>query len=483
MTYLLVILFPVSMAASCFVLRKYTQFVIIAAVAVLATQAALIAQLPLNQPARLLGVTLTLDALTQLFILVFLGLSALAFIAALQLPHGENFVAVGLLIMALVCTILLLQDPFIVSLLLVGAGMAAVLAIVDLPTGAGMLVGTRVLATALKYLVLMVLAGVLMYLAFVLADIYRPGELPGRIPLARFILALLAAGFALRMALIPFHTWLPDMVEDAAPLVSALVIAVINITSLLVLVLSFQRFPILLVENPFGLILLRIGGIITAITGALLALNQPGMRRTLAYLLIYDTGMVFYGLASASTVGLTGALFEALNLALVAVLLFISLALLERPDGRTPGVVRRDLLRRWPVAGLGFLGGGLALLGLPPFSGFTSKMLLYQASAQHNRVELVALLLATGLASLALLRLARDRLLGPGDELPVAEPLMLGETELDRPFARRLEPEPRSTALLTLLLLVICLGIGLYPQPLLATIEEVIRGLTFIRAI
>jgi NADH:ubiquinone oxidoreductase subunit 4 (subunit M) len=60
---------------------------------------------------------------------------------------------------------------------------------------------------------------------------------------------------------------------------------------------------------------------------------------------------------------------------------------------------------------------------------------------------------------------------------------MLGETELDRPFARRLEPEPRSTALLTLLLLVICLGIGLYPQPLLATIEEVIRGLTFIRAI
>ena len=291
MTYLLVIFFPVSMAASCFVLRKYTQFVIIAAVAVLATQAALIAQLPLNQPARLLGVTLTLDALTQLFILVFLGLSALAFIAALQLPHGENFVAVGLLIMALVCTILLLQDPFIVSLLLVGAGMAAVLAIVDLPTGAGMLVGTRVLATALKYLVLMVLAGVLMYLAFVLADIYRPGELPGRIPLARFILALLAAGFALRLALIPFHTWLPDMVEDAAPLVSALVIAVINITSLLVLVLSFQRFPILLVENPFGLILLRIGGIITAITGALLALNQPGMRRTLAYLLIYDTGM------------------------------------------------------------------------------------------------------------------------------------------------------------------------------------------------
>lgn len=483
MIYLLVILFPVAMASSCFVLRKQTGFVIVAAVAVALTQVVLITQLPLDQPARLLGVTLTLNALTRLFILVFLGLSALAFIAAWRLPHGENFVAVGLLILALVCTILLLQDPFIVSLLLVGAGMAAVLAIVDLPAGAGMLVGTRVLATALKYLVLMVIAGVLMYLAYVLADIYRPGELPGRIPLARFILALLAAGFALRLALIPFHTWLPDLVEDAAPLVSALVIAVINMTSLLVLLLSFQRFPILLGENSFGLVLLRMGGIVTATIGALLALNQPGMRRTLAYLLIYDTGMVFYGLASASTLGLTGAIFEALNLALVVVLIFISLGLLERPDGRTPGVVRRDLLRRWPIAGMGMLGGGLALLGLPPFSGFTSKMLIYQASVQHNRVELIALLMATGLASLALLRMARDRLLGPGDELTVAEPTMLGETELDRPAARRLEPEPRSTALLTVLLLVICLGIGLYPQPLLVTIEDVIRGLTFIRAV
>lgn len=483
MLYLLLILFPISMAASCFVLRKRTEFVIVVAVGVVLTQAAMVLRLPLDEPARLLGVTLTLNALTQLFMLVFLAIGVLSFIASWHLPHGENFVSVGLLILALVCTILLLQDPFIVSLLLVGAGIAAVLAIVDLPTGAGMLVGTRVIATALKYLVLMVIAGVLMYLGFVLADIYRPGELPGRIPLARFILALLTVGFGLRLALIPFHTWLPDLVEDAAPLVSALVIAVINSTSLLVLVLSFQRFPVLLVENPLGLMLLRIGGMITCMVGALLALNQTHMRRKLAYLLIYDSGMIFYGLASVSTLGLTGAIFEALNLAIASVLIFVSLGLLERPDDRTPGVVRQDLLRRWPVAGLGLIGGGLALLGLPPFSGFASKMLIYQAAVQHSWVELLPLLLATVLAGLALVRLARDRLLGPGDEVPVESPLMLGETELDRPPERRLKPEPRSTAVLTLLLLLTCLGIGLYPQPLLEIIGEATRGLTFVRAL
>ena len=44
-----------------------------------------------------------------------------------------------------------------------------------------------------------------------------------------------------------------------------------------------------------------------------------------------------------------------------------------------------------------------------------------------------------------------------------------------------LEPEPRGMAVLTVVLLAICLGIGLYPQPLLTTINEAIRGLTFIQ--
>ncbi len=483
MLYLLLILFPITMSASCFILRKRTDVVIVAAVGVMLTQMLLVAQLPLEEPVRLLGITFTLSALNRLFMVIFLCVGAAAFIAAWHLPHGENFVPVSLLILALICTILLLQDLFIVTLLLIAASLAAVLAIVDLPTGAGVLVGTRSLATALKYLVLMVIAGVLLYLGFVLADIYRPGELPGRIPLARFILAVLTGGIAIRLALIPFHTWLPDMVEDTAPMTAALVIAVINSTSLLVLVLSFQIFPILLIENPVGLVVLRILGMATSILGAVLALGQPGLRRALAYLLLYNAGMVFYGLASVSNLGLTGAIFEALNQTLAMALIFISLGLLERPDGRTPGVVRHDLLRRWPIAGIGLLGGTLALLGLPPFNGFASKLLIYMAAAQRSWIELLLLLLATALAGLALARLAATHLLGPSEDAPTVEPALLGETELDRPAERRLPPEPRSTALLTLLLLAICLGIGVYPQPMLEIIGAATRGLAFLRAL
>jgi formate hydrogenlyase subunit 3/multisubunit Na+/H+ antiporter MnhD subunit len=329
----------------------------------------------------------------------------------------------------------------------------------------------------------MVVAGVLMYIAFVLTDIFRPGELPGRISLARFILALLAASFALRLALIPFHTWLVDLMEHAEPLVAGLVITLLNTTSMLVLVLAFQSFPTLLTESAGALGVMRVGAIISVLLAGGLALGQPTLRRTLAYLILLDCGMVFYGLTSVSPAGLGGAILGALNQNLAIMLLFISLGLLERPDGRTPGVARHDLLRRWPIAGAGLLVSCLALVGLPPLNGALSRLMIYQAAAERGWVELLPLIVASALAGIALVRLAQSYLLGPGDEAPSAEPLMLGETELDRPAPRRLDPEPRSTAALTLVLLLLCLGIGLYPQPILATVDEAIRGLAFIRAL
>ena len=483
MVYLLLILFPLSMAASCFLLRRGTRLVAVLALATVLTLGALVPQIAIDAPARMLGVTLILGSLSRLFLLIFLGVALVVFGASLSLPHGENFAPVGLLIVSLVCAISLLQDPFLLALLLVGASLAAVLAIVDLPVDASALVGTRVLATAIKYLVLTVIAGVLMYLGFVLLGVYQSSQIAGGVPLSRFVLALLAVGFSLRLAVIPFHGWLPDMIDDATPLVSALVVSVLNGLSLLVLVLSLQSFPDLIIDSGPGLLVLRVGALATAVLGGLLALGQASLRRTLAYLLIYEAGAQLYGVASLSTAGITGALFEVVNQALAGTLLLVSLAMLELPDGRAPGVERRDLLRRWPVAGLGLLGGGLALIGAPPFSGFTGKLLIYQSAIQHGWWSLLPLVLASCLACAALIRAARAWLLGAPGELLADEPVLLGETELDRPAQRRLDPEPRAAALLVTALLALCLAIGLAPQPLLALLAEVVRGLTFVSAL
>jgi formate hydrogenlyase subunit 3/multisubunit Na+/H+ antiporter MnhD subunit len=292
-------------------------------------------------------------------------------------------------------------------------------------------------------------------------------------------------GFGLRLAIVPFHSWLPDLAEDAAPMTTVLIVAVVHAVTLLFLIASIQFFfyPDVIgsAENARGTQLLLAISVVTALLGGVLALAQASMRRTVGYLVVYNAGMILFGLTTLDSIGVAGALFEALNQMFIALLLFLSIGLLERPDGRPQNVVRRDLLWRWPIAGTGLLCGGLALLGLPPFNGFVGKLMLYQAAARRGGPYLALLLLATTLALLALLRLARDRLLGPAEDVTDTFPLLLGGTELDRPIDRRLEPEPRGMAVLTLVLLAICLGIGLYPQPLLATINEAIRGLTFIQ--
>src|SRR6266545_3191936 len=231
MIYLLLIFFPVAMGASSFVLRKQTHLVIIGSVITLLTQIALVSRLPLDQPARLLGLRLT------------------------RIPLGENFVPIALMILGLTSTtLLLLQEPFVASLLLISTGLLAVLAIVDLPTGSTALVGRMTIATALKYLVLMVIAGVLMYMAFVLVGISQPGTTFGPVSPAHLILALIVVGFGLRLAIVPFHSWLPDLAEDAAPMVSVIIVAVVNVTSLLFLIDSLQFFfyPFEVVGGPDG---------------------------------------------------------------------------------------------------------------------------------------------------------------------------------------------------------------------------------------
>jgi formate hydrogenlyase subunit 3/multisubunit Na+/H+ antiporter MnhD subunit len=322
-----------------------------------------------------------------------------------------------------------------------------------------------------------------MYIAFVLLNLYRPGDLAERISPIRLTFGLLVIGFGLRLAIVPFHSWLTDLAEDAAPMVSVLLIALVNTTAVLFLIQSLQFFPVLVTEHGRGFDTLMLVGLATALIGPLLALVQQGMRRIVAYLLVYNAGIVTFGLATITPLGLAGAVFESFNQMLAVLLVFVSVGLLERPDGRPPAV-RRDLLWRWPIAGAGLLGGGLMLVGVPPFGGYVSKLLIYEAAARAHPAYLILLVVSGGLALLALIRLARERLLGAPEEQTVEEePVLLGTTELDRPAARRLAPEPRFSAILTVALLAICVGIGLAPQPLLALINDALRDLTFVRAL
>ncbi|GIV96228.1 MAG: hypothetical protein KatS3mg057_0885 [Herpetosiphonaceae bacterium] len=245
--------------------------------------------------------------------------------------------------------------------------------------------------------------------------------------------------------------------------------------ALLFLVLSFQYIPETLIDNPDGPKQVRLFGVITALAAALLLLRQHSLRRFVAFLMIYNTGVILSGVVSSPT-GLTGALFETFNQLLFALLLFLSLALIERPE-LLAGRKGEGLLRRRPLTSAAFIGGALGLLGLPPFSGFASKALIYEGVAYSGWGYLAVLLAATMSCFYALARLLRDQFLGRG-QVDVEDEDVL-QRDVILPPALELDREPRLLAGVALALLLVGVVLGAYPQLLLRSIAEAVESLTF----
>lgn len=482
MLYLLIILVPLVMAGVCLALRQQQTFVLLLATATVLLVAWLAWRLPVDRPISLLGVSMTARAMNRLFLTTFaLGLGS-AFVVATRVAHGENYVPIGLIILSLLAATLLidLQSPFLITLILLATGLAIVLALVDLPIGSPLLLRGRTIGTGLRYLVLMLLAGLLLALCFVLADLEATPDRPIAQSFARPLLALLIVGIGIRLAAIPFHGWLPDLLEDAPPLVGVL-IGLINIAALLFLVSALQYLvaPGLLSFNVNSVGMFRVFALVSAVGGALLAIHERGsLRRFLGMLLISDMGLMLFSIVS-STAGLTGALFQALNEVLLAVVLWTAVALLERPEPTRP-VAGEGLLRRRPWASAVFIGAVLALLGAPPFNGFASKALMFQGAAERHWAYLLVMVLATLLGAYALALVLRDHFLGRAPEmLPEQELTDFRGLGLPPPPPQR--AEPLGPTALAVALLGVCILIGLYPQLVLTPIVEAVRGLTFVQ--
>ncbi|MEY2845388.1 MAG: hypothetical protein RL076_934 [Chloroflexota bacterium] len=483
MLYLLIIFFPFAMAAGLYLLRKQEMTAISGGMLAVVVQLALVMQLPVDTPVRILGLTMTTDPLGRMVMITILGVALFSFAVAFFIAHGEHFVPVSLLILGFTnTTVLLLQEPFVATLLMVSSGLLAILAIVDLPSGSTLLVERSPLITALHYLVVVLVAGFAMYMAYVLLTIYWPTEQSGQGSPAHLIMALLIAGFGMRLAIFPFHSWLVEVAEFAEPMVTVLILTALNSTSLLFLITTFQFFPVIVSENEHGMRMLMYLGLITAILAALFGLATPHLRRTPSYLVVANSGLMLFGVASTSSTGLAGAIFELFNQMVAVIIIFVSIALLERPDGRPVTTIRRDLLWRWPLAGTGLIGGLFLLLGMPPFASFTSKLLLYDAAARTGTSFAILIGIGSLLMLAAIARLLYERLLGAAEELPTEEmPILLATQEIERFSDRTLLREPIGLAVVLFALLGISCVIGLYPQLLLTTIDDIIRGLTFVR--
>ncbi|MEJ2723580.1 MAG: proton-conducting transporter membrane subunit [Deltaproteobacteria bacterium] len=254
----------------------------------------------------------------------------------------------------------------------------------------------RAVEAARTYLVLLVAAEVLLGTGLFLLDSGSAGAVtsPGKPAVA-----LLAVGFGLKLALVPFYFWLPGVAEFAAPMTSALIISVVDMAAFTELIQVRELAPGIFTDHRMvwmGLALLSMYG------GALMALAQRDLKRLLAFSTVDDLGYLVLGVTVGSTVGLTGAQVGALSHSLVKVMLFGAVGIAEQRTGAPVTLDNsRGLAARFPASSVVFIVGSLGMIGLPPLLGFAGRWRLYLAGAQYGGPALVlAMVAASGMTLL-----------------------------------------------------------------------------------
>lgn len=200
------------------------------------------------------------------------------------------------------------------------------------------------------------------------------------------ILALIGAGS--KAGLVPLHAWLP-LAHPAAPShVSALMSGVMT----KVAVYGFVRLVFDLSGPPlwwWSIPVLLVAGI-TALLGVLYALMEHDLKRLLAYHTVENIGIIFIGLGlslafkagglgSAAALALVAAIFHVFNHSLFKSLLFLGSGAVLNATGERDMEHMGGLIHRMPVTAVGFLAGCIAISALPPFNGFVSEWLTFQA--------------------------------------------------------------------------------------------------------
>jgi formate hydrogenlyase subunit 3/multisubunit Na+/H+ antiporter MnhD subunit len=204
--------------------------------------------------------------------------------------------------------------------------------------------------------------------------------------LIAFAAALVGAGS--KAGLVPLHVWLP-LAHPAAPShVSALLSGVMTKVG----VYGFIRIAFDLIGEPTpwsGLVVLGIGGI-TAVLGILYACLQHDLKRLLAYSTVENIGVIFVGLGLAlafqanamswaAALAMTAALLHVLNHSLFKSLLFFGAGAVLSGTGERHMDRLGGLIHRMPKTAVVFLVGCCAISALPPFNGFVSEWLTFQA--------------------------------------------------------------------------------------------------------
>ena len=307
---------------------------------------------------------------------------------------------------------------------------------------------------AARYFLIMLAGGIPLLIAFIILATSQPvlsfdlmtwlaNPLPR--PTQSIVFLLCLFGFGIKVPLVPLHTWLTQFSLAAPGSLTALIVG------LKLGAFGLIRFAIPLAPQAAQDMhwLLAGLGTLSLLYGAVGILGQTNLRIGLAYASICHVGLAVLGLASFTAQGVHGAVSLLLSFSVATGGAFLLLEFLRQRTGSTDINALGGAAKTMPLLASGFLICGLAGVGMPGTSSFPGEFLLILAALQSHTGAGMAALFGLSIAAGAFLALYRKAFFGPVTRPEVAQ-------------AEDLRPREW---LVLIALIVMIIGIGLYPSP------------------
>ena len=261
--------------------------------------------------------------------------------------------------------------------------------------------------------------------------------------------------FGVKLSIFPFHTWLPDAHGEASAPGSMILAGVL----LKMGGYGLIRFNMEMLPNAHVSFapVLAILGVVNIVYGACCAFAQTNLKRRLAYSSIAHMGFVLVGIASYTSIGMSGALLQMVSHGLIAALLFFLAGVTYERSHTLIMDKMGGMAKVMPKTFALFTVGSMASLALPGMSGFVGELMVFLGIATSDVYSssfkiVVVLLSAVGviLTPIYLLSMLREVFYGKQSE----------ELHLDTIV---LDIKPREL-FITACLLIPIIGIGFYPK-------------------
>lgn len=214
--------------------------------------------------------------------------------------------------------------------------------------------------------------------------------------------AFMTIGLCIKMAVFPLHTWLPNAYTYAPSVVTAFLAA----TATKVSVYALIRLVYIIFTPSFAFLALPMGTAIAALSlvgifvASAAAIYQENVKRLLAFSSIAQIGYMLLGIGLATEAGLAAGISHMFNHALIKGGLFMVMGCFMLRLGSVKLADMKGAGKTMPWTSLGWVLGGLGLVGVPLTCGFVSKWMLLNAALEVENWLVATLMLASSLLAL-----------------------------------------------------------------------------------